>query len=144
LIALEKIRLLKLLCEIYSEVIIPEAVAKEFGNISLKCIKLKKVESNLIGLLIAELNIGTGEAEAISLANQTGIKILIDDLKARKISTEMGLVVTGTIGFLLRAKKLNLIKSAYEKAEELKQIGFYISDKLLNDIKQRELSSLKQ
>ena len=35
LIALEKINLLTILCEIYAEVVIPESGINEFGNISL-------------------------------------------------------------------------------------------------------------
>ena len=47
LIVLEKINLLPILCEIYSEVVIPESVINEFGNISLPCLSIKKVESSL-------------------------------------------------------------------------------------------------
>lgn len=69
LIALEKIDLLALLCKVYSEVLIPEAVIKEFGKISLPCISIKKVESNIINLFVSDLNLGLGEAEAIVCAN---------------------------------------------------------------------------
>lgn len=60
---------------------------------------------------------------------------MVDDLKARKIAKDMGLKITGTIGFLLKAQKLGLIESAYRKAKELKDKGFYISESLLNEIK---------
>lgn len=76
LIALEKINLLPILCEIYSEVVIPESVINEFGNISLPCLSIKKVESSLSKLLIIDLNLGQGEAEVITLANQSGLKVM--------------------------------------------------------------------
>jgi predicted nucleic acid-binding protein len=46
----------------------------------------------------------------------------------------MGLKVTGTIGILIRAEKLGLIENAYDKAKELREKGFYVSDELLDDI----------
>jgi len=134
LIALEKINLLTILCEIYSEVVLPESVINEFGNISLPCLSIRKVESSLSKLLMIDLNLGRGEAEVISLANESGLKVIIDDSKARRVAENMGLKITGTIGVLIKAEKLGLIESAYNKAKELRGKGFYVSDELLEDI----------
>lgn len=134
LISLEKINLLQILCKMYNEVVLPEAVIKEFGNINLECYSAKKVESSLVNLLMRDLNLGKGEAEVIALAYETGLKVLIDDLKARKIAGDLGLNITGTIGVLLKAEKLGLIESALENAKELKKKGFYVSDDLLVDM----------
>jgi hypothetical protein len=134
LIALERINLLQILCKIYKEVVIPESVIKEFGNLSLSCLSIRKVESNLLKLLITDLNLGKGEADVIALASQTGLKVIIDDLKARKAAENMGLKLTGTIGVLLKAERLGLIASAQEKVRELREKGFYISEQLLEDI----------
>ena len=43
--------------------------------------------------------------------------------------------VIGTIGILLKAEKAGLIKSAYEKAIELRDKGFYLPDTLIAKIK---------
>ncbi|MBM4333897.1 MAG: DUF3368 domain-containing protein [Deltaproteobacteria bacterium] len=134
LMAMEKISLLGILCEIYSEVIVPGSVINEFGNISLPCLSVRKVESNFSKLLSIDLNLGQGEAEVIALANQSGLKVIIDDSKARRVAENMGLKITGTIGVLIKAEKLGLIESAYNKAKELREKGFYISDELLDDI----------
>ena len=134
LIALERINLLQILCKIYKEVVIPESVIKEFGNLSLSCLSIRKVESNLLKLLITDLNLGKGEADVIALASQTGLRIIIDDLKARKVAENMGLKLTGTIGVLLKAERLGLIASAQEKVRELREKGFYVSEQLLEDI----------
>jgi predicted nucleic acid-binding protein len=134
LIALEKINLLTILCEIYSEVVLPESIIKEFGNISLPCLSIRKVESSLSKLLMIDLNLGRGEAEVISLANKSGLKVIIDDSKARRVAENMGLKITGTIGVLIKAEKLGLMESAYNKAKELRGKGFYVSDELLEDI----------
>jgi len=66
LIALERINLLQILCKIYKEVVISESVIKEFGNLCLPCLSIRKVESNLLKLLITDLNLGKGEADVIA------------------------------------------------------------------------------
>jgi predicted nucleic acid-binding protein len=134
LIALERINLLQILCKIYKEVVIPESVTKEFGNLSLPCLSIRKVESNLLKLLITDLNLGKGEADVIALASQTGLKVIIDDSKARKVAENMGLKVTGNIGVLVKAERSGLIGSAHDKVRELREKGFYVSEELLEDI----------
>jgi predicted nucleic acid-binding protein len=134
LIALERINLLPLLCRIYSEVIVSEAVKEEFGNIPLHCLSIRQVQSNFLKLLVIDLNLGKGEAETIALATQAGLGVIIDDSKARRVAEDMGLKVTGTIGILIKAEKLGLIESAHDKARELRDRGFYVSEELLGDL----------
>jgi len=43
-------------------------------------------------------------------------------------------VITGTIGVLMKAERLGLIGSAQDKARELREKGFYVSEELLEDI----------
>ena len=88
----------------------------------------------MVRLLVLDLNLGKGEAESIALASQSGLRLVLDDLKARKVAENLGLKITGTIGILLRAESLALIDSAYDKAKELRDKGFYISDQLLDDL----------
>ncbi|MGD8295702.1 MAG: DUF3368 domain-containing protein, partial [Desulfobacterales bacterium] len=79
-------------------------------------------------------NLGRGEAESISLASEMGLTLVLDDLKARKIAETLDLRITGTIGVLLKAENMTFIKSAYDKTIELRDKGFYVSDKLLEEI----------
>lgn len=139
LIALEKIDLLPTICKIYKEIILPDAVAVEFGNINIACHLIKKVESRLINFLMQDLNLGKGEAEVISLAYETNFEVLIDDSKARKVAEDMGLSLSGSIGVLLKAEKLGFIDSALKKAQELKDKGFYVSNELLDAISKHKL-----
>ncbi len=140
LIALEKNNLLNVLCKIYSEIILPESVINEFGTPTINCYLTKKVKSSLVKLLVSDLNLGKGEAEVIALAVKTGMKTIIDDLKARKVAEKLGLKVTGTIGVLLKAENLGLINSAYEKAKELRDIGFYVSADLIEEIYKKKVN----
>ncbi|RJP58929.1 MAG: DUF3368 domain-containing protein [Deltaproteobacteria bacterium] len=134
LIALEKIELLRVLCKIYKKIILPDAVVKEFGNVNIDCYSVRKVESKLINILMFDLNLGRGESEVISLAYETDCRALIDDLKARKVAEDLGLSISGSIGVLLKAEKLGLIESAFKKAQELKDKGFYVSNELLDEL----------
>lgn len=116
----------------------PESVKNEFGDFTLLCIKFKRYKGNLINLLVKDLNLGVGESEVISLAQENNIHVLIDDLKARKAALRLGIKVSGTIVFLIKAYQLKLINSVLEYANKLRLIGFYISDELLMDIKKLE------
>jgi hypothetical protein len=138
LIALEKIDLLQILCKIYKKIILPEAVVREFGNVNFECYSVKKVESRLINVLMQDLNFGKGESEVIALAYETNFKVLIDDLKARKVAENLGLSISGSIGVLLKAEKLGIIDSALKKTQELKEMGFYVSNELLSEIAKRK------
>ena len=88
----------------------------------------------MIRLLVFDLNLGRGEAECIALASEIGLRLVLDDLKALKVADNLGLKITGTIGILLKAESLTIIDSAYDKAKELRDKGFYISDQILDNI----------
>lgn len=135
LIALESLKLINILCDLYQEVIITQGVLKEFGKIDLKCTKVKKVKEPLLKLLEQRLNLGIGESEIITFAFRNKYTAVIDDLTARNVAKELEIKVTGTIGILLKAEKKGLIKSAYDKAVELRGKGFYLPDKLISQIK---------
>lgn len=139
LIALEKIGLLQILCGIYKEIILPDGVVKEFGDINIGCCLIKKVENTLADFLMRDLNLGRGESEVIALAHESKQKALIDDLKARKVAVALGLTISGSIGILLKAEKIGLIENAYKKAVELKNKGFYVSEELLAEMLKHKL-----
>jgi len=136
----EKINLLDILCRLYAEIILPEAVINEFGTPTIDCYSSKRVESPLVRLLVSDLNLGKGESEVIAWGRETGMRIIIDDLKARKVAETLELNLTGTIGILLKAEKLGFIDSAHDKAKELRDKGFYVSDQLLDDMSRLEIS----
>jgi predicted nucleic acid-binding protein len=62
LIALEKIRLSDILCKMYSEVLLPEAVIEEYGIPDFPCVSVRKVDDNLKSLLSHYANLGKGES----------------------------------------------------------------------------------
>ena len=127
IIALEKINNVDVLCKIYSSILLPEAVIREFGQPPFDCYSVEEVNNPMVRIFCRDLNLGKGEAESIALASETGLTLILDDLKARKVAETLDLKITGTIGVLLKAEKLTLIKSAYEKILELRNSGIKAS-----------------
>lgn len=138
LIVLDKIELLYLLCQLYKRVYIPEGVATEFGKAPLvSCAETISVRSRLIAILTEELNLGLGEAETIAYSYEHGIRAVIDDAKARRVAKRMAIKVTGTIGLLMRAEKEGIVASSYDIALKLREVGFYLSDSVLEGLRKR-------
>ena len=80
---------------------------------------------------ILQLLLDEGEAEAIVLALEANVSlVLLDDREARLQAKRLEFRVVGTLGILLRAKKLGLIKSLREELNKLKETGFRISESL--------------
>ncbi len=75
--------------------------------------------------------IDTGEAEAIALAIELGdVVVILDDKKARRVASQIGLRVIGTVGMLLRAKRLGVIASVLPLLQALDEADFRIADAL--------------
>lgn len=80
-----------------------------------------------------KLILDQGEASAIALAAETpDSKIIIDEKKGRRIATQMGLDVTGTVGVLVEAAAVGLIRRDQDLATKLDLVGFRLSARLRN------------
>jgi len=135
LIALKSIQHLTLLDELYDELMIPAAVEEEFGSVDLESKKYMEVHHSLIKLLRNDLNLGKGESEVIAFAHQEQLPAIIDDQKARGVAKELDVIVTGTIGVLLKAEETENIDSAFENVKTLRNRGFYVSEDLLENLR---------
>ena len=108
---------------------------REFGTPQIPCYREERVSSSYIKLLTMSLNLGAGEAEVIAMATETGLGVIIDDLKARVVAQTLALRLTGTIGVLLKAEDQGLIESAEKMVRQLRKRGFYVSDEILKNLK---------
>ncbi|WP_048151838.1 DUF3368 domain-containing protein [Palaeococcus ferrophilus] len=134
LIGLSNIDRLELLKDVFGEIFIPPAVAKEFGEPLPDWIHLKEPKDRPLVKTLMKL-LGAGEAEAIALAIEMRADFLIlDDLKARKISRDIGIRIIGTGGVILLAKKRKAIGSVKPLLEELSGKGFRLSDGVIRTI----------
>ncbi|MBE9193589.1 DUF3368 domain-containing protein [Gloeocapsopsis crepidinum LEGE 06123] len=131
LIGLERIQRLDILPQVFSPVMIPFAVQAEVG-ITTTWLTVLTVKNRAV---VAALNtqIDNGEAEAIALALEIGnVFAILDDLTARRVATQLGLKVIGTIGVLLRAKQQGIISEIRPLLIALDQADFRVSVALVH------------
>ncbi|RLD77322.1 MAG: DUF3368 domain-containing protein [Bacteroidetes bacterium] len=139
LISLAIISKLDLLNALFDEIYIPKAVFSEisipnkpYSELFSKLGNVKIMDvNNRIALMILNKDLDLGESEAIVLAMENNINnILIDEQKGRRIATANGLHPIGTIGVLIQAKKMGLIKNIKSHLDKLIQNNIYISNRL--------------
>ena len=141
LIILCNIGKLSILKDLYGEILIPEGVYKEVTvkqdsaclklNESLDWIKIIKIPQNeKLKIYRARLHLGEVEVMLLAQKNPTADLVIIDDNAAKSTAKFLGLKVTGTLGVLLKAKKVGLIKEIKPLIGTMKEKGFYISGKI--------------
>jgi hypothetical protein len=143
LISLLKLSRLEILRELYGNITIPNAVFEEiekgrnklyYQDLSeLDWIDIQQIQDKQA--LKYFLDLDAGEAEAIVLATENNVDlVIIDEQLGRFHANHVGLKVTGTIGVLLKAKSKGIIREVKPLLYELIKKGVLISDKLLNKI----------
>lgn len=140
--------LLDLLHQQFGEVIVPAGVVDELkldtgypgtdkirNAIEAGWLRQEKLENDQVARALKR-ELDDGEAEAIALALQLHIEvILMDERDGRSIAKSMGLSPIGVLGVLLRAKQEGGIGSIKEILNRLRNdAGFYIADSLMENI----------
>lgn len=146
IISLIKINRLDLLEELFSEVLIPDAVFRElttntiFANEaqivkSSSFLKISSVQNKkALQLLKAVSGLDDGESEAIILADELKASVLVmDERKGRKVAQKMGINITGTVGILIQAYDEKKISAADVKSylTQLKNSNIRLSESLI-------------
>jgi predicted nucleic acid-binding protein len=128
LIGLERIGRLDVLPALFESVMIPPEVAREFGA-SLSWLKIA-IPANQALLSALKMLVDDGEAETIALASEHDCKVVLDDRQARAVARHLGLTVIGTVGILVKAKRVGAISSLRSVLDDLEANGFYLSGSL--------------
>jgi uncharacterized protein len=139
LILLSKIDRLRLLENLFEQVLVPRAVIEEIeakpgvyeqevsALIRANILEIQACEETISHEHLADL--GDGEHETISLALETSADLVImDDQEARRIARHMGLQVTGTIGVLIEARERKLIASIRKELDHLIEVGMWLDE----------------
>jgi predicted nucleic acid-binding protein len=139
LILLAKIHRLDTLIRLYSELMIPKAVADEIGTkpgkendqvqalLKKGALQLRQVSAKILAEL--PIDLGRGEREAIALAIDSGADLVIlDDRQGRLVSRDRGLTATGTVGVLIEAKERGFIPSLRPEMDRLIEAGMWINE----------------
>ena len=84
-------------------------------------------ESELKLQEILLISLGVGESSCIAVAAHSNMIFACDDQLARKEATRLTILLTGTIGILMKAIRLGLINNsnANELLQEMVRQGFY-------------------
>ena len=144
LIALEGLQALDLLCVVFDSILIPHGVLNELvaGSPDIihkikatACIEIIRLEPSE-QLISLQFVLDAGEAEAITLALERQLPILIDERKGRAIAQQKHLIVTGFAGLLLLAIRKNVLQpvSAQALLDQAIRNGFRMSDKLYQQV----------
>lgn len=132
LIALERIGKLEVLKLLFERVLITEEVRLEFGQEIPDWIAVVK-NQNTAKFFEFQKVLDPGEASSIAFAlSLENSLLIIDEVKGRKVATENGLEIIGTLGLLLLAKKRGLVEDLEQVLKDLNKNGFRVSKKLID------------
>jgi len=129
LIGLERIGRLELLPQVFPVVFAPRAVQAEIG-MTVSWLQVTVVK-NLAVVAALRTQMDIGEAEVLALAIELGnVVVILDDKKARRVASQVGLSVIGTVGMLLRAKRQGIIPEIKPLLQALDEANFRLADAL--------------
>jgi len=140
LIALDQIGQISLIKQLFGQILIPSAVAREVSP-SLPTLPAWIMTRVLTQPMTSEIlwaSLGAGERETLALGLEVGAGLVIlDERPARKLALVLGLPVVGTAGILLAAKRASLIAEVRPLLDTLIEKGFRVSaalrDRVLAD-----------
>jgi predicted nucleic acid-binding protein len=142
LIALAACEALDLLRRLHRQVLVPSAVVQEFGRGGSGAagvhelpawFDVRTLAAPIPPMLMAHLD--QGEASAIALALQAGVHLVaIDERRGRLVAREMGLIVTGSVGLLLRAKRLGFIDAVAPRLNAMQRQGIWLGEALVRRV----------
>lgn len=133
---LERIELLENLFEkVYITPIVLDEISVKYPIVLPSFMKVMKLQ-DLTLFNELKMLLGSGEAEAIALAKEKNLSLIIDEKKGRRIAKGLELKVIGLLGVVyLNAKKGLLTKDeAREFIENAIEHGYRISRKMVDDV----------
>jgi predicted nucleic acid-binding protein len=135
LILLAKIDSLFLLEQLAAEVVVPLAVRGEvIAGLTSYPIEFPSwliLRDDLpLPAEIAGWDLGAGESQVLAHALTSGYEAVLDDLQGRRCARALGVLTTGSLGVILRAKRQGIIPAARPLVENLLLKGMYLSREL--------------
>jgi hypothetical protein len=143
IIAFARIGLLDVLRQVVGEIAIPSAVYRELvvegrGRVGATEVRRSRwIRRRNLAEPIAShtprLDLHRGEQEAIALAQQLSVPLLIDERRGRAIARRQGLTVLGTLWVLAEAKQQHIVPEVKPLVEAIRSSGYWIDDDLLTE-----------
>lgn len=141
IILLAKVGRLALLPELYGQVFVPPAVLNELrakpgaaGSEVERFLgfagRIRSPENDLLVRALS-VDLGPGEAEAITLASEvSGGLLIMDDAEGRRVARGLGLHVTGLLGVLIEAKARGAVSAVGPLLDQLMAEGLWLSEEM--------------
>lgn len=124
----------------FDQVLLPDAVYREWlaGDPGVVGIVRQRSWLEVVTVdevpLLVELRtlLDPGEAEALALARQRDLPLIVDEKKGRRVARMMGVPVLGMVGVLLLALQREILdpQTAKQILVNAKEQGFRLSDRL--------------
>ena len=138
LIALAAIGSFHLLGEVYESVHVPASVLRELragevDGVAVPAPEWLRIEEDAPARdrrLLYDLD--DGEAQAILLARNLMLPLLMDEKRGRRVAEHLQVAVSGTVGFLARCRREDRIPSFREYASRLRSAGVHLTDRLVD------------
>lgn len=143
LIALAVMDLFSILPKLFDTIYIPPAVAKEcladltkpksaiiHQALTEKQFIEKTVSDQAYCDLLAQV-LDRGESEAIALAKQLDIVVLMDERTGRAVAKREGVECIGSLYCLIRAKQNGHIQAVKPRLTQLQEHGYYLAGSLI-------------
>lgn len=92
------------------------------------------VEDPIVPAAVDAVLLDPGERSALALALQLRARLLVDELRGRKLAVELGIPVLGVCGLLLLAKQRKQLSAVTPLIGSLRNHGYYISDVLHQEV----------
>jgi uncharacterized protein len=142
LIALAKINQLRLLRVLFQTVCIPRIVHREllarFGAEGRRLeeafddfVRIVEVAGTPLAVEKVTRSLDPGERDAIAVAYEMKLPLLMDDRLGRQVARRLSIPVTGVVGVVLSAKQDGLLPSVREPLEQARAQGYWFSDELI-------------
>lgn len=130
IILLDKIGEIDILRQSFARVYATSVVAREFGILLPDWIIVQD-PTNKVRQAKLDAIMDAGEASVLALAAEIGdCYVLVDDNKARRYAEAIQQKYVGTLGLILRAKRLGVIPAVRPLLEKVQQTDFWASDSL--------------
>lgn len=129
LIIYDRINQLEILRHTFSELIVTDEVAEEFGELP-DWITIRQLKNQKQYLELAR-DLGKGEASSITLALEfEDCLLIIDERKGRQVAEELKIEIIGSLGVLIKAKEKRVIISVKEILDLIDKTNFRISESI--------------
>ena len=141
IIAFSRIGRLDILRRLFGQVIVPNAVHNELvvrgrgrpgSDEVTRSTWIQRRATGSLDELEGLSRLHEGEREAIALAHELEVPLLIDERRGRQAALDMGVVVIGSLSILAGARREGIIKDVAPLVEAMLESGYWINPKVVD------------